>query len=246
MLDDLTVVYGTGPSARTAVNGVSLRVPRGTVVGLVGESGSGKSTVARAIVSLAKPAGGRITIDDQDLRAMTPGERARHVQMIFQDPMGSLNPRMTVGEIIAEGLEQRDLDQRERPAEVNRLLGWVAMSPEVADSRPSRLSGGQRQRVAIARALGAQPDFILADEITSALDVSVQAQVLNVLRQILADRDLSVLFISHNLAVIRYISEYVAVMQSGEIVEQGPVEQVMDNPQHPTTRALIEAIPALS
>lgn len=245
VIEDLTVVYGSGARARKVVDSVNLRVPEGAVVGLVGESGSGKSTVARAILNLVKPAAGRVAIGEQELSALTPHQRARRVQMIFQDPFGSLNPRMTVAEIVGEAIADRTLRGAARRAEVLRLLDLVALPPEISERLPRRLSGGQRQRVAIARAFAARPDVIVADEITSALDVSVQAQVLNVLREILATQQQSMLFISHNLAVVRYISDHVAVMQHGRIVEQGPVRQVMERPEHPYTQALLAAVPQL-
>lgn len=243
----LSVRY-RGPSGgwRTVVDDVSLEVPEGTVLGLVGESGSGKSTVARAILGLAPVLSGSIRIGDADVTALTARERARRVQMVFQDPFGSLNPRMTVGRIIAEGLESRgDLRAAERPAEVRRLLDLVSLPPDLAERLPQRLSGGQRQRVAIARALAARPAVLVADEITSALDVSVQAQVLNVLRDVLRHENLSMLFISHNLAVVRYISDRVAVMKDGVLVETGPVERVLHAPEHEYTRQLLEAVPTL-
>ncbi|MDR1824565.1 MAG: ATP-binding cassette domain-containing protein [Bifidobacteriaceae bacterium] len=242
---DLSVTYGRGGAARTVVKHADLVIPQGKVIGLVGESGSGKSTVARAILGLVKPSGGVVTMDGVNLASLRAAERARRVQMIFQDPYGSLNPRMTVGQIVAEALSHRGLRPAERRAEVLRLLELVSMSSEVVPRLPRRLSGGQRQRVAIARAFAAQPDVIVADEITSALDVSVQAQVLNVLREILASERHSMLFISHNLAVVRYICDHVAVMQEGVIVEQGDVEQVMGSPQHDYTRALLAAVPRL-
>jgi peptide/nickel transport system ATP-binding protein len=242
----LTVQYGSGSHARTVVDDVSLEVPQGKVLGLVGESGSGKSTVARAILGLVKPVAGEITVGGESLPSLSAARRARRVQMIFQDPFGSLNPRMTVGRIISEALETRsDIRGSERQAEVLRLLELVSMAPDVAGRLPRRLSGGQRQRVAIARAFAAQPDVIVADEITSALDVSVQAQVLNVLRGVLATERHSMLFISHNLAVVRYISDTVAVMQNGVIVESGEAESVLASPQHPYTRALLAAVPQL-
>ena len=225
---------------------MSLSIPSGTVLGLVGESGSGKSTIARAVVGLAPITSGTVTVDGASLRSLSARERARSVQMIFQDPYGSLNPRMTVGQIIREGLEaRRDIESSERTREVARLLDLVSLPAEIEARHPRRLSGGQRQRVAIARALAAQPRVIVADEITSALDVSVQAQVLNVLREILARERLSMLFISHNLAVVRYISDFVAVMHDGVIVEQGEVEQLLGHPNQPYTAALVAAVPRL-
>jgi peptide/nickel transport system ATP-binding protein len=237
----LTVRYG----GRTVVDNVDLEVADGRVLGLVGESGSGKSTIARAVLGLAPVHAGTITLGGAEL-PKSARERARRVQMIFQDPFGSLNPRMPVAKIIAEGLEARgDLRPAERAAEVTRLLELVSLSRDMEQRLPRRLSGGQRQRVAIARALAANPAVLIADEITSALDVSVQAQVLNVLRGILATRQLSMLFISHNLAVVRYISDDLAVMRDGVIVEAGPVDEVLAAPRHPYTRELLDAIPFL-
>ncbi|GAA4445573.1 ABC transporter ATP-binding protein [Phytohabitans houttuyneae] len=238
----LTVRYG----GRTVVDNVDLDVTDGRVLGLVGESGSGKSTIARAVLGLAPVHAGTITVGGYEVRRLSARERARRVQMIFQDPFGSLNPRMSVGGIIREGLEALgDLPPRARAAEVTRLLELVSLSPDLAQRLPRRLSGGQRQRVAIARALAARPGVLIADEITSALDVSVQAQVLNVLRGILAAERFSMLFISHNLAVVRYISDDIAVMREGVIVETGPVDEVLAAPRHPYTRELLAAIPQL-
>ncbi len=246
-ITDLTVKYGRGSVRKTVVDRVDLDVPQGSVLGLVGESGSGKSTVARAILGLVKPAGGTITVGDDELRRMSARVRARKVQMIFQDPFGSLNPRMTVGQSISEALEaRRDIAPKQRRDEVARLLEVVSLPPDLSSRPPGRLSGGQRQRVAIARAFAARPDVIIADEITSALDVSVQAQVLNVLRGILQSEGLSMLFISHNLAVVRHISDTVAVMRNGQIVERGAVEDVLARPSHPYTQALLDSIPTLA
>ena len=244
---DLTVRYGRGSLRKTVVDHVDLEIPQGTVLGLVGESGSGKSTVARAILGLVKPAAGTISVGGDELRRMSAQARARKVQMIFQDPYGSLNPRMTVGQSIGEALEaRRDIAPKQRRDEIARLLEVVSLAPELSTRPPGRLSGGQRQRVAIARAFAARPDVIIADEITSALDVSVQAQVLNVLREIMASEGLSMLFISHNLAVVRYISDTVAVMRNGEIVERGDVEKVLARPSHEYTQSLLDSIPTLA
>jgi peptide/nickel transport system ATP-binding protein len=243
---DLAVRYRGPGGWRTVVDGVSLEVPEGRVLGLVGESGSGKSTVARAILGLAPVLHGDIRIGGEPLEGLARRERARRVQMVFQDPFGSLNPRMTIGRIVAEGLESRgDLSAADRPAEVRRLLELVSLPADLVDRLPRRLSGGQRQRIAVARALAARPDVLVADEITSALDVSVQAQVLNVLREVLRRERLSMLFISHNLAVVRYISDDVAVMKDGVLVETGPVEEVLQAPQHAYTRQLLAAVPQL-
>ena len=232
--EDITVRYG----ATTAVDGVSLTVPAGQVVGLVGESGSGKSTLARAAVGLA-PYDGRILLGGEPVP--TRGRR-RPLQMVFQDPYSSLDPRMSIGESIAEAMP-RGTSRTERRAEVERLLELVHLDPTRASARPSELSGGQRQRVALARALAGRPEVVIADEITSALDVSIQGAVLNLVRELQAELGLSMLFISHNLAVVRYVATHVAVMRDGRIVEQGPTEQVLASPEHDYTRELLAAVP---
>jgi ABC-type glutathione transport system ATPase component len=224
IIEELTVRFG----AFTAVDSVTLEIPPGAIVGLVGESGSGKSTLARAVSGLV-PYTGRI-------------RRPWNVQMVFQDPCASLDPRMSVGESVSEGVTGK---RAERRGEVERLLGLVSLPAELAGRYPRELSGGQRQRVAIARALGAKPALLVADEITSALDVSVQGAVLNLVRSLRDELDLSVLFISHNLAVVRYVSDVVAVMRQGRIVESGPTEQVVGEPGHDYTRTLLEAVPRL-
>ncbi|GAA2696610.1 ABC transporter ATP-binding protein [Nonomuraea recticatena] len=221
IIKGLTVRFG----AFTAVDDVTLEVPEGRIVGLVGESGSGKSTLARAVSGLV-PYTGEIVDGDG-------------VQMVFQDPYASLNPRMTVGASVAEGL------RRPTPADVERLLGLVSLPPQLAARYPRELSGGMRQRVAIARALGASPRLLVADEITSALDVSVQGAVLNLVRGLRAELGLSMLFISHNLAVVRYVADEIAVMREGRVVEHGPTRQVVETPVHPYTRELLAAVPRL-
>ena len=233
--DDVTVRYGR----TTAVDGVSLVVPDGQVVGLVGESGSGKSTLARAAVGLAPMSSGSITLGGQPVP--TRG-RHRPLQMVFQDPYSSLDPRMTVGDSVAEAIPPGS-SRQERRAEVARLLDLVHLDPALARNHPARLSGGQRQRVALARALAGRPQVVLADEITSALDVSIQGAVLNLVRELQRELGLSILFISHNLAVVRYVASHVAVMHQGRIVEQGPTSQVLADPAHDYTRELLAAIP---
>ncbi|MFC5679198.1 ABC transporter ATP-binding protein [Aeromicrobium endophyticum] len=233
--EDLTVRYG----ATTAVDDVSLVVPTGRIVGLVGESGSGKSTMARAAVGLAPVESGRILLDGEPVPLR--GHR-RPVQMVFQDPFSSLDPRMSIGESVAEPIP-RDVRRAARRAEVARLLDLVHIGSARADARPSEMSGGQRQRVALARALAAQPAVVVADEITSALDVSIQGTVLNLVRELQAELGLSILFISHNLAVVRYVASDVAVMHRGRIVEQGPTAQVLATPSHDYTRDLLAAVP---
>lgn len=232
---DVTVRYG----ATTAVDAVSLTVPTGQVVGLVGESGSGKSTLARAAVGLAPLTSGQILLDGAPVP--TRG-RSRPLQMVFQDPYSSLDPRMSIGASIAEAIP-RGLARKERRAEVARLLDLVHLDPARASARPAELSGGQRQRVAIARALAARPQVVFADEITSALDVSIQGAVLNLVREVQRELGLSMLFISHNLAVVRYVASEVAVMFDGRIVEHGPTQEVLAEPAHDYTRELLAAIP---
>jgi peptide/nickel transport system ATP-binding protein len=234
--DAVSVRYGK----LTAVDGVSLTVPSGQVVGLVGESGSGKSTLARAAVGLAPVSGGRVRLGGVDVRKLP---RRRPLQMVFQDPYSSLDPRMAIGESITEAMP-RDTSRGARRAEVARLLDLVQLDPERATMLPGQLSGGQRQRVALARALAGQPQVLIADEITSALDVSVQGAVLNLVRDVQRRLALSMLFISHNLAVVRYVSDVVAVMYLGRIVEAGPAEQVLSDPRHPYTRDLLAAAPS--
>ncbi|MRJ78319.1 ATP-binding cassette domain-containing protein [Aeromicrobium sp. SMF47] len=233
--EDVTVRYG----GTTAVDGVSLVVPSGAIVGLVGESGSGKSTLARAAVGLAPVESGRILLDGEPVPVRG---RRRPVQMIFQDPFSSLDPRMSIGESVAEAVP-RGVGRRERRAEVARLLDLVHIGAVRSDARPSEMSGGQRQRVALARALAARPAVVVADEITSALDVSIQGTVLNLVRELQAELGLSILFISHNLAVVRYVAAQVAVMHRGTIVEQGPTDRVLATPSHDYTRDLLAAVP---
>ncbi|KAA9163644.1 ABC transporter ATP-binding protein [Amycolatopsis acidicola] len=228
----VSVRYGTRRRGLTAVDGVDLTVPDGAIVGLVGESGSGKSTLARAAVGLAPVTGGRILADGSPVRSPGP------VQLVFQDPYSALDPRMTIGASIAEAFPRGSKD---RGGEVGRLLEQVGLPADRAAMLPAQLSGGQRQRVALARALAARPEVIIADEITSALDVSVQGTVLNLVRDLQRRTRLSMLFISHDLAVVRYVSDFLAVMYLGRIVEQGPADEILTDPQHPYTRELLAA-----
>ncbi|MFD7072735.1 ABC transporter ATP-binding protein [Nocardioides sp. NPDC059952] len=219
---------------------VSLEVPDGSIVGLVGESGSGKSTLARAAVGLVPVSAGRVLVD-----GVPAGRRSKAgsgVQMVFQDPYSSLDPRMSIGESIAEAIPGRP-SKSERAGEVARLLRLVHLDPGRAGQRPGNLSGGQRQRVALARALAGRPQVLIADEITSALDVSVQGAVLNLVREMQRELGLSILFISHNLAVVRYVADTVAVMSHGHIVECGPAADVLENPSHRYTQELLAAVP---
>ena len=242
--EDVTVRFGTRRRGVTAVDRVSLTVPDGRVVGLVGESGSGKSTLARAAVGLSPVTAGQVLLDGQPLgRSQRAGAR-RRVQLVFQDPYSSLDPRMTIGASIAEAIPRhRAAGPAGRRAEVVRLLELVELAPDRAAQFPALLSGGQRQRVAIARALAARPDVIIADEITSALDVSIQGTVLNLVRDLQRQLRLSMLFISHNLAVVRYVSDYIAVMYLGRIVEFGPADDVLGDPQHAYTQELLASAP---
>jgi peptide/nickel transport system ATP-binding protein len=240
--DGVTVRYGNRRRGMTAVDRVSLTVPEGQVVGLVGESGSGKSSLARAAVGLTPLAGGRILLDGRPV----PRHGRRPLQMVFQDPYSSLDPRMTVGSTVAEAIPRdrlRGTGPAQRRREVGRLLELVGLEPERARQYPAQLSGGQRQRVAIARALAGRPEVIIADEITSALDVSIQGTVLNLVRDLQRQLGTSMLFISHNLAVVRYVASSIAVMYLGRIVEHGPAAQVLNDPQHPYTRDLLAAVP---
>lgn len=248
-VEQLSVQFHARAGSVMAVDEVTMSVPPGAVVGLVGESGSGKSTLARAIVGLVSPKSGSIRIDGVDLATLSPGARRRArlpVQMIFQDPNSSLNPRMTVGAALTEALGARERAGRARgDDEVAELLDLVTLDHRVAAAYPRELSGGQRQRVAIARALAVRPDVLICDEVTSALDASVTGAILNLLRDLRQRLGLSILFISHNLAVVRYVSDQIGVMYLGRIVEFADTEALVRSPEHPYTRALLDAVPRL-
>lgn len=235
LVRDLVVGYGD----RTVLHGIDLTVPAGGCVGLVGESGSGKSTLARTIMGLQKPKSGSVEIARDG--------HAHPVQMVFQDPVSSLNPHRAVVDIVAEPRTIRgEGTTRQRREFARELLSRVGLDPHrFSDVRPGSLSGGQAQRVAIARALMAEPALLLCDEPVSSLDVSVQARVLNLLADLREEAGLSLLFITHDLAVVRMISDEVCVLDGGRIVESGPTEQVISDPQHPYTRQLLDAAPRL-
>jgi len=240
-------LLGRPVGAVQAVDGVSLQVHKGETLGLVGESGCGKSTLGRAILQLIRPTAGSVVLDGRELTTMSEVAlrplRAR-MQMIFQDPYSSLNGRMTVGDIIQEPLLNFNRGgKRERRERAEHLLRVVGLQPDHINRFPHQFSGGQRQRVGIARALALNPEFIVADEPVSALDVSVQAQILNLLEKLQAEFGLTYLFVAHNLSVVRHISDRVAVMYLGQIAEIAEADELYRNPLHPYTQALMSAIP---
>jgi oligopeptide transport system ATP-binding protein len=231
-----------------AVDDVSFDVYTGETLGLVGESGCGKSTTGRTVLQLYKPTSGSIMFEGQELTTMKPDElrkMRRRMQMIFQDPFASLNPRMSVGNIIAEPLRVHNIyDNKQEMLEfVEDLMQRVGLNPYYVNRYPHEFSGGQRQRIGIARALALKPSFIVADEPISALDVSIQAQVVNLLEDLQSEFNLTYLFIAHDLSMVRHICDRVAVMYLGKIVEFGPTDEVYENPQHPYTQSLLSAVP---
>ncbi|WP_065756619.1 ABC transporter ATP-binding protein [Bradyrhizobium paxllaeri] len=247
-VDNLVVEYPVGPKIVHAVSGVSLQIARGETLGLVGESGCGKSTLGRAVLQLRRPTAGRVSFDGQDLTAMH-GEALRRmrqrVQLIFQDPIASLNPRRRIGDIVAEPLVIAGVkDPEKRKQLVYEVLTAVGLDPSLVVGRlPHEFSGGQCQRICIARALVLNPEFIVCDEPVSALDVSIRAQILNLLEEMKGRFGLTLLFIAHDLAVVKAVSDRVAVMYLGRLCEVGPSEQLFAHPAHPYTALLIEAIP---
>ncbi|MEP3439481.1 MAG: ABC transporter ATP-binding protein [Hoeflea sp.] len=234
-----------------AVDGVDLSIERGTTLSLVGESGCGKSTVAKLLMGLARPSVGSIRFEGNELAGTTAGKPPavrRRMQMIFQDPFASLNPRWRVARIIAEPMKSfgthPDADVRRK--EVDRLLEFVGLSAADGEKFPHEFSGGQRQRISIARAISTKPEFLVCDEPTSALDVSVQAQILNLMRELQKELGLTYLFISHDLAVVNYISDHIGVMYLGRLVELAPAAEIFINPQHPYTRLLLDTVPDIT
>ncbi|MGW7003488.1 ATP-binding cassette domain-containing protein, partial [Streptomyces sp. NPDC054933] len=247
--DGLRREFGRRGATVTAVDGVSLTVRAGETLGVVGESGSGKTTLGRMLVRLLDPTGGQLRYRGRDIGSL--GEKAlrplRHeLQMVFQDPVSSLNPRRSIGESIADPLRAAgDRDDRRIRVRVGELLERVGLDPDWYHRYPHEFSGGQRQRVGIARALAPEPKLIVCDEPVSALDVTTQAQVVDLLGELQRDLGLSLVFIAHDLAVVRQVSDRVAVMRAGQVVEHGTVDEVYDSPQHPYTKGLLAAVPVL-
>jgi oligopeptide/dipeptide ABC transporter ATP-binding protein len=244
---DVVKTFRSDDGQVRAVDGVSLSIPRGQTFGLVGESGSGKSTLARCVLRLQQPDSGSVWFDGQDLAALSLHQMRRlrsRIQVVFQDPHGSLNRRLPIAKIVATPLVAHGVGSRvERAARVRELLELVQLPTRVCDRRPGELSGGQAQRVAIARALALRPDFVVLDEAVSALDVSVRAQVLNLLTDLQTELSLTYLFISHDLAVVRYVAQRVGVMYRGRIVEVAGRDELFETPRHPYTRLLLDGVP---
>ena len=245
---DLAKHYAQQGGVRVrALDGVSFTVAPGETLGIVGESGCGKSTLGRAVLRLIEPTRGAVVFDGTDILALDRRAllaQRKHMQIVFQDPFGSLNPRHSVGAILAEPLEIHGYgDRRARAARVRDLLALVGLPPDAGERYPHEFSGGQRQRIAIARALALEPRLLIADEPVSALDVSIQSQILNLLAELRARLNLAMLFISHDLSVIRHVSDRIGVMYFGKLVEIGPAADVFARPAHPYTQALLSAVP---
>lgn len=249
-LKNIRKTFRKGKESVYAVNDVSLNIQAGEILGLVGESGCGKSTLSRIIMQLLLPDSGSVHLAGTNLSALTRSEIRHHrldFQMVFQDPYASLNPRLTIFSTLGEALQQRhpQLKGDELRQRVGQLLEMVGLSSRLMQRYPHEFSGGQRQRIAIARALAPEPRIIIADEPVSALDVSIQSQILNLLRHLQKDLGLTMLFISHDLSVVRYLADRIVVMYRGKIVESGDAEEVFDHPKEPYTRQLLAAVPKL-
>jgi peptide/nickel transport system ATP-binding protein/oligopeptide transport system ATP-binding protein len=243
-------LLGKRSPAVTAVNAATFTLQHGETLGIVGESGSGKTTTGRAIVKLVHADTGKIAYDGEDITTLTPRQFfpwRKRIQMVFQDPWHSLNPRLTIGAALAEPLEIHfpNLTRAQRRERVADLLRRTGLEPDHAARHPHELSGGQRQRVGIARALAVEPELIICDEPVSALDVVIQAQIIHLLRELQATRHFACIFISHDLAIVEQLCPRVLVMRAGEIVEQGPTEELYRHPRHPYTRELLDAVPSL-
>jgi ABC-type dipeptide/oligopeptide/nickel transport system ATPase subunit len=245
-IEDLTVTFGHGSRESTVLNAVTINISAGSTVGLVGESGSGKTTVAKAVVGIVEPRSGTIRLDGVDLSTLSRKQRLsfrRNVQMIPQDSYSSLNPRRTIGQTLAESIDPARGNVGRHRDRIAHWLELVRMDPDSMDRFPHEFSGGQRQRVAIARALIIEPKVLIADEITSSLDVSVQAEILSLIAQLSTELNLTMLFISHNLAVVRQVSDEVVVLFRGTVVEHSDSESLFTAPRHEYTRALLAAVP---
>lgn len=246
-LHNVSVIFGKGSRAFTAVDDVSLTIGKGEMVGIVGESGSGKTTIARVVAGLQPASSGNLVFPSEATTANSArrrGSKRTDIQMVFQDPYSSLNPRQTALGAVAEAVKVRQgMSNSDAKVEATRLLQSIGIGEALTSRLPELLSGGQRQRISVARALAAQPRLLIADEPTSALDQSAQAQLLNLLRRIQAERHLAILFISHDLGIIRYFTDRVYVMKHGRVVESGSTEEVFMDPQEDYTKGLIESIP---
>lgn len=256
-VDDLKVhflskrgIFSQKTHAVKAVDAINFSIPKGKTVGLVGESGSGKSTTGKAIARLVPITAGSIYYNDTRISDLTDKEfypYRKKIQMVFQDPFGSLNPRMNIESSISEpmSIHLKDLNESQRKEKVAYLLERVGLSADMMTRFPHEFSGGQRQRIGIARAISADPEFIICDEPVSALDVSVQAHIINLLKDLQSEFNLTYLFVAHDLAVVEHMSDSILVMTEGQIVEQGDAKEICRNPQHPYTQKLLEAVPSL-